>query len=161
MQQPTFHKGWSYFFEHPIPSKVPSSNTQFDVQAKENLSGQQVVKQSSIPIGPAPAPQCGKGPNLQMYERSLISEKIGGELSAATSPWPFLVKKDFLDCRYCHFLPFLKNIIQQVNLRKSTDPPGVYFCSGSLITDKHVLLAAQCLEKYKNFFMFISYFVTV
>jgi hypothetical protein len=61
-----------------------------------------------------------------------------------------MFENDFLDYCYCHFLPFLKNIVQQVNLRKSSDPPGVYFCSGSLITDKHVLLAAQCLEKYKN-----------
>jgi secreted trypsin-like serine protease len=36
-------------------------------------------------------------------------------------------------------------------LRKSTDPPGVYFCSGSLISSRHVLLAAQCLERCRSF----------
>ena len=47
MQQLTSHKGWSYFFEHPIPEKIPS-NKEFNVQAEENLSGQQVIKQNAI-----------------------------------------------------------------------------------------------------------------
>jgi hypothetical protein len=101
IQQPTFHKGWSYFFEHPIPEKVPSSNAQFHVQAEEKLSGQQVVKQSAIPIvdpivkpiDPVlpPKQMCGRGP--VMPARSLNTDiKVGGTGAlSATSPWPFLV----------------------------------------------------------------------
>ena len=105
MQQPTSYKEWSYFFEHPIHEGVPS-NTQLDVQAEDNLSGQQVIKQTAftsivgllVPNGgpaeisatPAPSPSgCGYGPTLP---RSLISERTGGSgVTTATSPWPFLV----------------------------------------------------------------------
>ncbi len=112
MQQPTFHKGWSYFFEHPIPEKVPS-NKEFDVQAEENSSGQQVIKQNAIGPAPGPVPTpvvdpiidpilppkpikqvCGRGPT--MPARSLSNDnydiKVGGTgATSATSPWPFLV----------------------------------------------------------------------
>ncbi len=118
MQQPTSHKGWSYFFEHPIPEKVPS-NKEFNVQAEENLSGQQVIKQNAIgpapvtlspvvdPIIPEPAPikppldasgcpivspKCGRGP-LSMPARSLSTDiKVSGAgVTVASRPWPFLV----------------------------------------------------------------------
>jgi hypothetical protein len=98
MQQPTSHKGWSYFFEHPIPAKVPS-NKEFDVQTEENLSGKQVIKQSDIPIvdpivrqlPPPPGLTCGRGPI--MPARSLSTDiKVGGAgVTVASRPWPFLV----------------------------------------------------------------------
>jgi hypothetical protein len=106
MQQPTLYKEWSYFFEHQIHAGVPS-NTQLDVQAEDNLSGQQMMKQRAFPsiVGllvpnggpaqisatpaPSPSPSCGYGPTLP---RSLISERTGGSgVTTAASPWPFLV----------------------------------------------------------------------
>jgi hypothetical protein len=96
VQQPTSHKGWSYFFEHQIPAKIPS-NKEFNVQAEENLSGKQVIKQSVIPIvdpivRQQPTSQCGRGPSA-MPARSLSSDiKVGGTgITIASSPWPFLV----------------------------------------------------------------------
>jgi hypothetical protein len=101
-----------------------------------------------------------------MPSRSLSSDiKVGGAgVTVASSPWPFLVswfshpfwikcrKKKSIDGRLLHsFVFFFNKNVKQVNLRKSTDPAGVYFCSGSLISSRHVLLAAQCLERCRSF----------
>ncbi len=120
------------------------------------------VTTSPSPITPPPLPSCGYGPT--MPARSSISERVAGAGSSVASyPWPFLVIQSiqnqisFLSIKFKQ-----QKINQQVNLKKSTDPEGVFFCSGSLISEKFVLLAAQCLATYYNIFqiIFISYFVT-
>ncbi len=49
------------------------------------------------------------------------------------------------------FFIFKFKMFKQVNLKGISDPAGVFFCSGSLISDLYVLIAAQCLAKYSNF----------
>lgn len=92
-QQPSFHNGWSYFFEHPITGAGAQSNKETNVQAEKDLSEQHVVKQGTIPIAPPIipiVPQCGKGST--MPARSLIDGKVSGSgTTAATGPWQFLV----------------------------------------------------------------------
>ena len=73
----------------------------------------------------AAAPQCGKVLPATLPARSLIaSERVaGGSIPPSANSWSFLV-----------------------TLKMDTAAPGVFFCSGTLISDSKVLLAASCLE---------------
>ncbi|XP_046457647.1 transmembrane protease serine 11D-like [Daphnia pulex] len=77
-----------------------------------------------LPVRQSPATQCGTGP-VMPARRELTSERIAGGTSAKKNAWPFIVA-----------------------LKKSDDS---LFCSGTLISDTRVLLAAQCLEKMSLF----------
>jgi len=71
------------------------------------------------------APKCGSGPVTMPTSRALATERVAGGIDAKKGAWPFLVA-----------------------LRNSA---GGVFCSGTLLTDSKVLLAAQCLEKLSLF----------
>ncbi|XP_046458167.1 chymotrypsinogen A-like [Daphnia pulex] len=73
----------------------------------------------------AAAPACGTGPAVMPTSRELINQRVVGGIDAKKNAWPFLVA-----------------------LKKSD---GSLFCTGSLISDTRVLLAAQCLEKMSLF----------
>jgi hypothetical protein len=123
-QQEQTPNGWAYAFEHPSP---PAPDRQ------------------------KPSPVCGAGPAIAAREST--SERISARSDAKKGSWPFIVSW-FIDIRawiafHCdprkwHYV--LINIIQfQVALRKIG---GSLFCSGSLVSDTRILLAAQCFEKY-------------
>ncbi|EFX78394.1 hypothetical protein DAPPUDRAFT_105310 [Daphnia pulex] len=122
-QQQQDPNGWSYSFGYP--NLIPPA----DVSPIR-----QVVAPPTTTTTPAPAIQCGKGPTTLPASRSFISERIlgSGVTAAKANAWPFMVA-----------------------LRKYTDNPillaaGINyddFCSGTLISDSKVLLAATCLEK--------------
>ncbi|XP_046457506.1 chymotrypsinogen A-like [Daphnia pulex] len=67
------------------------------------------------------AATCGGGPATMPKTGGLASGRVYGAIVAKKGAWPFIVA-----------------------LQKSTD--GKLFCSGTLISDTKVLLAAQCLE---------------
>ncbi|XP_046457643.1 transmembrane protease serine 11D-like [Daphnia pulex] len=74
-----------------------------------------------LPVRQTEAPTCGAGPTAMPATRALTSERIAGGTSAKKNAWPFMVAL------------------------KKTD--NKLICSGSLISNRRVLLAAQCLEK--------------
>ncbi|EFX78155.1 hypothetical protein DAPPUDRAFT_105418 [Daphnia pulex] len=73
-----------------------------------------------LPVRQTTAPVCGAGPAMPAT-RALSNERISGGTSAKKGAWPFMVALKKVD--------------------------GSLFCTGSLISDTRVLLAAQCLEK--------------
>ncbi|XP_046457839.1 chymotrypsinogen B-like [Daphnia pulex] len=71
--------------------------------------------------------KCGRGPAAMPTTRALITERVAGGIDANKGAWPFMVA--------------LKN------------SDGSIFCTGTLLSDTKVLLAAQCLEKMSLFEM--------
>ncbi|XP_046457471.1 chymotrypsinogen A-like isoform X2 [Daphnia pulex] len=79
---------------------------------------------------PAPGIQCGKGPTALPARSLTAGERIVSSSAPASGShsWMFLV-----------------------TLRTFDADPGVFFCSGTLISDSKVLLAASCLEDMSLF----------
>ncbi|EFX78396.1 hypothetical protein DAPPUDRAFT_105308 [Daphnia pulex] len=129
-QQQQDPNGWSYSFGYPnliSPADVSSIR-----QVAPPTTTTTTTTPTTTTTTPAPAIQCGKGPTTLPASRSFISERIFGPgvTFAKTNAWPFMVA-----------------------LRKYTVNPMLTdvnyddFCSGTLISDSKVLLAATCLEK--------------
>ncbi|EFX78393.1 hypothetical protein DAPPUDRAFT_105311 [Daphnia pulex] len=131
-QQQQNPNGWSYSFGYPnliSPEDVspirqvapPTTTTTTTTPATTTTTTTPAT--TTTTTTPAPVIQCGKGP-IALPKRSLIAgERVAG-VPVLNNAWPFLV-----------------------TLRKYTDRADFYFCSGTLISDSKVLLAASCLEK--------------
>ncbi|EFX78386.1 hypothetical protein DAPPUDRAFT_246341 [Daphnia pulex] len=120
-QQHQDPNGWSYSFGHPSPIALEDASS----------SRQGGATTTTTTTTPAPAIKCGQGPSA-LPKQSLMSERVAGSGSteAKANAWPFLV--------------ILKKYVPVADYE---DDGGGYFCSGSLISDTKVLLAANCLEK--------------
>ena len=123
-QHPMVYYGWPYFFSQPSPNvraaapALPASTRQ-DAEEEE-------VDENGVKQAPVTNATCGRGPlrfpgHHHHDDRTAISERIANGENAKKNIWPFVV-----------------------NLKNSV---GAYFCSGTLVSDSKVLLAAQCLEQ--------------
>ncbi|XP_046648259.1 brachyurin-like isoform X2 [Daphnia pulicaria] len=89
----------------------------------------------AVAIAPAAAAtttttQCGKGPNALPARSSIDQRIVGGSTPTSANSWMYLV-----------------------TLKMDGAAAGVYFCSGTLISDTKVLSAASCLENLSVFKM--------
>ncbi|EFX78392.1 hypothetical protein DAPPUDRAFT_105313 [Daphnia pulex] len=129
-QQQQDPNGWSYSFGYPnLISPVDVSSIR---QVATTTTTTTTTTPTTTTTTPAPAIKCGKGPTALPAARSLIGERIAGSAETKANAWPFMVA-----------------------LRKYTNNPEILkkginyddFCTGTLISDSKVLLAASCLEK--------------
>ncbi|EFX78390.1 hypothetical protein DAPPUDRAFT_246337 [Daphnia pulex] len=121
-QQQQDPNGWSYSFGYP------NLISPADVSSSKQGGG------ATTTTTPAPAIQCGKGPTTLPASRSFIGEKIlgSGVTTAKANAWPFMVA-------------LRKYTVNPILLATGINYDD--FCSGTLISDSKVLLAATCLEK--------------
>ncbi|XP_046639975.1 chymotrypsin-like elastase family member 2A [Daphnia pulicaria] len=96
---------------------------QIDIGLKQGLT----TATTTIPLT-TPAIQCGLGPATMPAARSSISERLAGGVNAKKNAWPFTV-------------------LVAISIGLGQQP-----CSGVLISDTKVLLAAQCLERLPLFY---------
>ncbi|XP_046457601.1 chymotrypsinogen A-like isoform X2 [Daphnia pulex] len=117
-QQPMFYNGW------PTLNGLPSLTAGYSMRQGVQPTTTTTTTTPAPAPAPAPAIKCGRGPTRfpeHHPHRSLINERNRDETNAKKNSWPFMV----------FVLPLIFGVP----------------CSGVLISDTKVLLAAQCLER--------------
>ncbi|EFX64995.1 hypothetical protein DAPPUDRAFT_303984 [Daphnia pulex] len=137
-QQPIMFNGWPYSYGQqslitPAAGVLPHRQladvleqqrvNQLEIGLKQGVTAATTTKPPTTP-----AIQCGLGPATMPAARSSISERLAGGVNAKKNAWPFMVL-----------------VANGLGL-------GQQPCSGVLISDTQVLLAAQCLERLPLFY---------
>ncbi|EFX78169.1 hypothetical protein DAPPUDRAFT_305245 [Daphnia pulex] len=126
-QQPMFYNGWPTL--NGLPSLTAGNSMR---QASQPTTT--TTTPAPVAAAPPPAIQCGRGPTKFPVHHPYgppMTERNPAETSAKKNSWPFMV-----------FVSVISPLIGILGVP----------CSGVLISDTKVLLAAQCLERMPNLY---------